>query len=658
MPLRPEVIKVDHGTELHKQLVTAVKQRLKLSRDKYSDVRSRYALDEEAYRAYIKPTTKDSLREELKRQGKPQFTTIYVPYTLAVLWAAHTYWSSVFLGRTPIWQFTARHAEPHKQVLAVEAVLDYQVYVGRHLVPYYLWLMDAGKYGRGILGTYWADESVITTKIEEQERTFLGVPMGSTKKVKTTFRVPGYSGNKVYNVRPQDWFPDPRVPPHRFQDGEFCGRIVEVGWNTILRRESEGWYYNVDALRKHLRGARSFDRDPGSSQLTLPEPMDIFTFEGQAPEGKQTKSFVELLEMTIELVPKDWQLGASTAPEKYVFSVGNENVILGIRPLGEIHDQYPFALLEFEMEGYSINKRSMFEIGQPLNDTLTWLFNAHMFNVRKALHDMLFVDPSRFVMKDLTDPNAGKLVRLKPEYYGSDVKLGVHQLQIVDVTRSHMQDAAVVVDMLMRLLGVNDSIMGMLHPGGRKTATEVRTSSSFGINRQKTTCEWYSALGFQPLADMMVKSTQQHFEGERQVRAAGDLLGRMGPMNVTPDLIAGFYDFVPVDGTMPVDRFALANLWKELLLAAQQMPQVAGQYDIAGMFGWIAQMSGIKNLEQFRVQVMAPEAIQNAVRAGNIVPIAGGEGGNRGPTGGGGEAERDFTQVPNAAVGGGVGRTG
>lgn len=655
--LRPEVFEVPYESELHKQLIAAVKQRVRMSRDKFSSVHSRYTLDEEAYRAYIQPSTKDSVREELKRQGKPQFTTIYVPYTLAILWAAHTYWTSVFLGRTPVWQMTARHAEPHERVLAVEAMLDYQTYVGRHLVPYYLWLMDAGKYGRGILGTYWCDEYATTTRIEERPVEFLGLDTGKKKKVKSTIKVPGYSGNRVYNVRPQDWYPDPRVPTHRFQDGEFCGRVVEVGWNFILKRRADGWYYNVDELRKRLRASRGMDRDAGSSQLLLPDPMDTLYYSGSDSSDKsQSKSFVELLEMVIELVPKDWGLGVSTAPEKYVFTIGNDDVVLSVRPLGELHDQFPFALLEYEIEGYSLNKRSMFEIGQPINDTLTWLFNSHMYNVRKAMHDMLFVDPSRFVMKDLTDPNAGKLVRVKPEYYGTDVRLGIHQLQIVDVTRAHMQDASVVVDMLMRLLGVNDSIMGMLAPGGRKTATEVRTSSSFGVNRQKTTCEWFSAMGFQPLADMLVASTQQHFSGERQIKTAGDLLGRMGPMTITPEVIAGNFDFVPVDGTMPVDRFALANLWKELLLGAQQIPQISMQYDLGAIFGWIAQMSGIKNLEQFKVKVVSPEQIQNMSRAGNIVPL-GGQGANAGAAGSSAGTQRDFTQVPQSGAVPGVGRT-
>ncbi|MEO7666425.1 MAG: hypothetical protein ABIU97_05250 [Dehalococcoidia bacterium] len=658
--LRAEIIDIPFDSERHKQVITALMQRVKMSRDKFSTVFSRYALDEEAYRAYVKATDNDRIREEVRKHGKPQFTTIYVPYTLSILWALHTYWSSVFLGRNPVWQIAARHAEPHKNVLAIEAMLDYQTYSGKHMVPYYIWLMDAGKYGRGILGTYWADEYTTTTKIEEKDVSFLGYNV-SKKKVKATYKVPGYKGNKVYNVRPQDWLPDPRVPTHRFQDGEFCGRVVEVGWNTILKRRSEGKYYNVTELRGQMRGASGGDRDTGSSTLLLPDQMDTL-YNTVDSNNKKNSGFAELIEITVELVPKDWGLGVSTAPEKYIFTIGNNSVIVSCQPFGELHDQYPFSTIEFEIEGYSLNKRSVFEIGEPLNNTLSWLFNSHMHNVRKTMNDMLFVDPSRFVMKDLTDPGAGKLVRAKPEYYGQDVSAGVHQLQIVDITRAHMQDAQTVAEMLMRTLGANDAIMGMLSPGGRKTATEVRTSSTAGVNRQKTTCEWFSAMGFQPLADMMISSTQQHYDAEMQFKIAGDLLNNMQPMVVTPDMIAGKFNFVAVDGTLPIDRFAMAQVWKELLIGAKNFPEIGMQYDLASIFGWIAQMSGIKNLEQFRIQSVDPAAISQMVQSGNIVPLGGQQGGKppggRAPNGPAPGSTRDLTQVPQTGSVGGVGRAG
>jgi hypothetical protein len=42
-----------------------------------------------------------------------------------------------------------------------------------------------------------------------------------------------------------------------------------------------------------------------------------------------------------------------------------------------------------------------------------------------------------------------------------------------------------------------------------------------------------------------------------------------------------------VDGTLPVDRFAQANLWKEILAGMRTMPEIAQQYDMGRILhGW------------------------------------------------------------------------
>jgi hypothetical protein len=298
--------------------------------------------------------------------------------------------------------------------------------------------------------------------------------------------------------------------------------------------------------------------------------------------------------------------------------------------LGCHHNQFPFDLLEFEMEAYGLFKRSSLEIQKPLNDTLTWLFNSHFHNVRKVLNDQLVVDPSRLEMKDLLNPNAGRLVRLLPEAYGTDPKDAYGQLQVQDITRLHLQDAQVVMRLLNYLMGMSENMMGSQQMGGRKTATEIRASTGFGGNRQKTMAEWFSSQGFTPLGAKIVQNTQQYYDVEKQFRIAGPLLRRASAfINVTPEQIAGFYDYIPVDGTMPIDRFAMASLWKEIMGQMAQVPSLLMQYDLGAVFAHIAQLTGIKNLEQFKLNVVPDDQAIQQAQMGNVVPL-GGKGGQSG----------------------------
>jgi hypothetical protein len=348
--------------------------------------------------------------------------------------------------------------------------------------------------------------------------------------------------------------------------------------------------------------------------------------------------FVTLTEIYIKLIPKDWGFGSSKSPEMWVFTLANERVIIEARPCGYLHGKFPCFVLTHEMDAYTNEPRGMYDVLTPLNDTLNWLVNTHFFNVRSSLNNQLVVDPSRIVMKDLTTPGAGKLIRLKETAYGSDIRAAIQQLPVADVTQTHLRDTQIIGEIMQRASGVTDNIMGMQSSGGRKTATEVRTSSSFGVNRMKTLAEFWGAGDFGLLAQILVQNTQQFYDSEQQFKIAGDLLDAHAErfIMITPDDIKGFYDFVPVDGTMPVDRFAQANLWREILGGMRQMPNIAQQYDMGGIFGWMAQLAGLKNIKQFKVQVAPPGMdLAGQAQQGNMIPVGGAGDGGSGSSGNG-----------------------
>lgn len=666
--LQSQIVEIPYDTapgSKHSLVLEAVKQRRKMSYDKMSQRYAAWAEQEEKFRAYVKPTKGDSDRSTLKKEGKPQYVTMEIPYSFALLMTFHTYLTSVFLSRNPVMQYEGRHAEPEEKVLAVEAVIDYQLNVGQWLIPLYIWLMDMGKYGLGVISEYWCEESVVTTETKEMPASYFGIPVpGKMKKVKNTIRIPGYKGHRLFNVRPQDWFPDPRVSVANFQQGEFCARRLETGWNTILKQQATGKYYNVDMLKTKLKQRCDTQRDRGSAQLVLPDAMEtMYIPSSPHSSASDVKNFVELLEMEIELIPRDWGFGTSPYPEMWVITMANNEVILSIEPMGLYHGKFTFDVIEYEIEGYALTKRGMLEILSPLNDTMSWLINSHMHNVRRAINDQVVVDPSRIVMKDLMDPAAGRIVRVKPEAYGQDVSLAVKQLEVVDITAHHVNDAALMGEMMQRISGVVESVMGMIDSGGRKTATEVRASSSFAVNRLKTNAEYASAMGFAPLSQKILQTTQQKYDGEMWFRVAGDLTKFKEPMKVMPEDIAGFYDFVPVDGTMPVDRYAQAMLWKEIMGAAATIPQLQTQMDFMALMEHVAYLGGIKDFENFRIQVLPDAAVAANAAAGNVVPLGGpGSGvpgklpapGVPGPGTAGGR--RDLTQIPQSGGTPGVGR--
>jgi hypothetical protein len=620
-------IKLKPGTETYNRVVTALKNRLQMSADQLTKRQTTWEEAEKMFLAYMPESDNDRLRKEKRKDGQPQYTTVEIPYTYASLLAAHTYYTSVFLARTPVLQYQGRHGEAQQAEQAVESLMDYQTRVGNHLVPYYIWLLDPGKYGMGVVGYYWEEELISVARYVEVQETFLGVPIGKPRKEMQREEVEGFVGCRMYNVRPADFFFDPRVAAYRFQEGEFVGRFVEIPYTTLVKGQEKGIYFNVEQLRDVKSGIGADSGFLSRQKNTSMPDNGINELPEQDTWGHDDKTSVGRIscyEIYVRLIPSDWGVDRSSDLEIWVFTMTTHGVLVGAQPLGEYHGKFPFAMMEYEPDGYSVFSRGMVETIQPLNYILSWLFNTHFYNVRKTLNNQFIVDPSKLVMKDLEDPTPGGLYRLKPAAYGTDVRTALTQLPVTDVTQQHVRDSGMVIEMMQRAIGVNDNIMGAVNAGGRKTATEVRSSTSFGINRLKTNCEYFSAMGFNPLAQMMLQTTQQRYSLDRKYRIIGDAaqFGVDKYMQVTPEAIAGFYDFVGVDGTLPVDRFAQANLWQQLIGQVSKVPQVSQQYDLGKIFGWVAQLAGIKNLDRFRVQVVPDEYAQQSMQAGNSVPMS------------------------------------
>lgn len=612
---------ITYGTPLHDRIREAVWLRYMLSQKEMSKRHTTWKDVDELFRAYVVPTEKDRFRSGQRKAGKPEYTTIYVPYGYATLLAAHTYWCSVFLSRNPVFQFSARHGETQQKVQAIEALMDYQVCVGEMLAPLYVWLLDAGKYGMGVVGEYWAEEFSEVSEIVEVQKSILGLPIpGAISKQKMTRRVKGFHGNRLFNVRPHDFFPDPRVSLINFQQGEFCGRLTQAGWNAIVKNKERGEYFNLAELKKLYM--TSGERVTLSTTDQLPQ---LYAGMEETFTGPGSLGPFELLEMDIELIPSEWGLGSGEYPEKWKFTTagGRAGVVIGARPQGLLHDKFPYSVQTYEVNGYDQTSRGMLEVIKPLNEVMNWLINSHMFNVRQAINNQFLVDPSKVSMADLTDGEPGKLVRLLPTAYGTDVRTALSQLPVVDVTAGHLNNMQLIAEIVQRVSGATDNVQGMVNAGGRKTATEVRTSSNFSINRLRTNAEWFSAVGWGTLASRLLQNTQQLYDQTQTFKIAGDLIDPRTTVQVDPMMIQGFYDFVPVDGTLPIDRFAQANLWKEILMGMAKMPQLAMQYDMGGIFSWMAQLAGLKNITQFKVQVQPNAAIAAGAQAGNLVPLAG-----------------------------------
>lgn len=667
-----KTIDVPRRSDLHKTIVNAVKARKELSEHAMKEAHKRWNRSEEDFQAYI-PLNEEDRTEKNARDstGDLNYQKVVVPYGYSMLMTAHTYFASTLLGRDPVFQYTGAHGEPEMNVHAIEALTAYQMRHSYNTAVLYLWLMDVAKYGLGIVFDYWTQEMHYVSRLEEREPKVAGIALPGRKKktVRVVDEIPGYEGSNLFNTSPYDYIPDTRVPLSQPNRGEFVGRKLKLSYNEIVSEKLKGVYieenadYVLDSMRKSSQNG-DYDIDH-SDQVTVPG-QDPYISNLDPKTGLNAK--IPCIEMIVEIIPKLWGIGELEFPEKWVFTITDEknaNVVLGARPYGMQHDRFPVHVLEMEMDAYNLLKRGMLDVARPMNEVLTWLFNSHFYNVERSLNGEIIFDPSKVRMSDVLDPKPGKRIRLRPEAYGTDVRTAIHSLQPgADATSTNLRDMGVVTELLQQSIGVNEGMLGNT-PGGRTSATASRIATTSATSRLKTIVDYFSATGFQSLSLNLLENAQQMYDGVKKFKVAGDLPNNMQNfVEVTPETLAGGFEYVPVDGSMPIDRVATVNMWTQLLNQFRQSPQLAEQYDIGKIIGWVMQQGGIRNLKQFKVQAQDPEVIAAQVARGELTPVGGsnadmGRGDSTGAGTAGSEegADRAASQTPNPGQSGGMGRT-
>lgn len=604
-----------------------IRDRFKASDNVMSTRRSAWNTADKLYRTFTTETSADAARKVNRDAGEPQYTTIVIPLSYATLLTAHTFWASVFLGRTPIFQYAARHGEVQDKVLAVEALIDYQVRQAGMVPILFQWLLDTGKYGLGVTSDFWTEQVIRTTTSTKVNASLSVLENPDAETEEKTEERKGYQGNELFNIRPHDFFPDPAVSVTRLQKGEYYGRLFEVGWNTIQRGRINGTYFNIDELEKRVRGV-GLPRE-GSSVVDLPHEQDAALNSEYGKLKTERHGSVQLFEITVELIPSIWEFGKSDYPEKWLLTLAQGDVLIAAEPLGKDGDTFPIFVNTYEIDAYSFTGRGMLEILKPLNDTADWLLHTHFMNVRKSLNDQFLIDPNKVQMSDFERGGAGRLIRLKPSAYGTDLRSVFMQLPVQDITRANISDLELILKFMEKVAGVNENMMGVPTQGGRKTATEIRSTSTLGINRQKTFAEYNSALGWGPLAQDLLQNSQQYYKDDEMFRIVGDNVPKGEPLfaKVTPASIRGSYDYIPVDGTFPIDRFAQAQVFQGLVQTMAQVPDLLQGFDLGGIINFIASLMGIKNLGSFKTQVVSDEDALRGEQNGDLVPAPVIEGG-------------------------------
>lgn len=605
--------KLAPNTEAHKRVLTYLLKRLNSSEREMGKFYARWRWNEQRAQAYVAlPKYEELLKEANATGAPPKITSIIMPYTFATMATIVTYLIQVFAGRKPMFQISTYNSAAVENAQNMETVLQYNCEHVRLIKHLFQFFSDGELYGVQILRTAWKSKKAMRSKfIERPQLGFLSTPDGS-KFVRQREEKIVFEGTEVFAQDPFMFFPDPRVPMSEVsRRGEFVFWRTFEGKHTLKKAEADGDLKYIDQVP--TMQTKGSDTNGGNSNRSLLSGGD--SHPGMYTHLEASSNYYQIDQGTIDIIPAELGLGSSTNIERWLFSIANKTQIIQAEKIELDHGMHPVIVGEPYTLGYGFGQCGISDYLGPVQDTISWFLNSHIQNVRTALNNMFVVDPSLIEMQDLKNPEPGKIIRLKRAAYGRDVRQAVQQLAVSDITRAHINDLDVFMRIGDSLAAVNDNLRGLQDAGGRKSATEARSSMDAAASRLAAHAKLISAQSLSDLAEQMVLNYQQNMSEEFEL----SLMGPEKTIRISPEMLVGDFVYPVNDGTLPVDRVALLDVWKEVMMAVMQDPQLRSEYSVPKLFSYVAELGGAKNLESMKLA--GTEQIQAQAQAGNLVSL-------------------------------------
>lgn len=581
----PPISKLRPGSEQHAKVLAKLKALRNFGRDEMKKHYSRWNFGEQRIQAYVRCQEYDELMEYLtnsKTGMPPEPIQVIVPYSYATLHAAATFIATVLLGRKPIFPLLAARGTTVDAAGRMEQALQYNVDASRGMEQLWQLIWDSLIYGFGVTRNSWetrygpvirwaGDQRVMSNELQ-------------------------FAGNVINCVDPYAFYPDPRVPIHECnQKGDFIFTQISLS-NTILRdmEKSGAFTWVKEGLEKNTN--RTMDADDASTENR--RRLKIGMGGELLSTPKDVTGFSKVFDGTVRLVAKDWGLGDKEESELWKFAF-LENQIIQAEPLGMVHQMHPYTATEPASFGHDFMSVSMADMIGPFQDILSWLVSSRMENVRVAINNMFVADPARVEINDIRSSAIGRVIRLKQAAIGTPINQIIQQLDVADVTGGHLADIQTMRVLADTITGVNDNMRGIQTAGGRRSATEARMSMQAGASRLQQMAVRISTQAFHPMAQQMIYNLQQFMPRDMWLEVTGDDRSVEGE-RVTPDMLVGNFNFQISDGSLPFDKTALVEVWKEILFGIGRDPELRQTYDMGKIFNYTAELGGARNISSFK----------------------------------------------------------
>lgn len=628
--MRKEVIDIlnqkTHPKEME-ELLSRCKGLVGMSRNVMRDFYPVWDRNEAVYRG--ERVLDNSDRQAVKKNEPAK---VYVPMTHTQIQTFVSFMVMVLTQRDYFYELSGSGPEDEKAAKLGQATiqrdLEYNKFTGI-LLPQFG--VDVAVKGLGIFKTDWLRETV---PVEQQvpDPDFQPNPNlpNQTQPPMITQYVPKtkYLGNRITVISPYRWFPDTRIPLTRYRYGEFCADEIEYSMGELKSFEEQGLVAglkDIPRIQDTAFSDRRFDvmsRDGSNTNWdpAINSPLN----------PKDSSRYVLITEVQLKCNPSKTKISenevidpAIDAEVVVIIWIANDGRIIRIQDSGYQHNEFLYDAAQFFNDQSRVINPGLAELIAPMQDILDWLMNSRVTNVRKVIQNQLVVD-SRFInMEDLKQRNP--VIRVKGTPDGLSIDQYIKQLNVQDVTLSHLTDMNVVGGMVKETTGLQENLLGQ-YAEGRRSAREASNVNANAAARVMLPIKglWQGAL--LPLGRKLLCNLQQGLDVDQLVSVVGVQKVLADPqavaafIPVNKSMLVGNYDFLVFDATLPSQRMAIAAALAQAgdVLMKNPSAVLALGIDPKLIFMEWLELMGVKNAERFQLtQQRLGELVAMAGLAGN-----------------------------------------
>ncbi len=604
----------------------------------------------------------DAKEASIKSRDPRKPTSIVIPQTYATLQTLRSAFMQIFLTGDVIHQYKPVGPEDVIGTALMEKNIKAQGFRFNHDLSHVAQIMDSLAYGVGPSTPVWTKQlgkRVIIERANQAIANLFGFEVEDGEVFRSFEDATLFEGNRIQNIDPYNYLPDPKVPVHEIQQGEFVGWGYTTTVQELLAREQnpDEKLFNVkflaltakDAARSSIIPGTDDDRQSWATQSTG-ATSDSFssssTISGVSSSDRLSDNDrgVDVVNLYMKIIPVEWGFSNSYIPEIWQLGIANDKFVIQMNKADFAHGMFPAAVGAPNFSGHEAIPVSNLMTVYGLQNLADWKINSDVANTRRALNMLFVADPSAIHLEDFLQGGAAKIIRLQQNMYGKgNIDQWIKQIPIQDVTQRNMQDLQVVLQLIQQSTGAVDILQGDLsNLPERPTSAGVTGAAQGAFSKIQAMARIYGAQVMRPLAYMMAFNTQEFMDEdvfvdisgrhEEELRKEFGLDDGNNLLHVGIEELAVSFDIEPHDGSIPGFKGTqfTQELTRGLLQNEASSQEIFSKLDPVRMLIYAAREAGFDNLRDFfraggtgqvNTQVLPDEQVEQQVDAGNLTEL-------------------------------------